>query len=111
MKRRIALGAGLALLAGACASMTVTEDALVQRTGFALGLEPGQFKISNRMNEGVMARYNVETTTGKKFNCSVGGTVSVLGASASDAICTEVGAQGAANTCNALLKAANKCPT
>lgn len=109
MKKRIALGLALALLAGACASMTVNDDALVQRTGFALGLEPNQFKITNRMNEGVMARYNVETTTGKKFNCSVGGSLSILGASATDAICTEVGAQGAANTCNALLKAANKC--
>jgi hypothetical protein len=109
MKKRIALGLALALLAGACASLTVSDDAIVQRTGSALGLEPNQFKITNRMNEGTVSRYKVETNAGKKFNCSVGGSLSILGASATDAICTEAGAQGAANTCNALLKAANKC--
>lgn len=103
------------LLSG-CASFAVSDDALVQRTGFALGLEPVQFTISNRMDEGTTTRYQVKTTAGRQYNCFVGGSVSVLGKSVSEAICTEMGKDGAQTpknkndgNCNALLKAAGKC--
>lgn len=99
-----------------CASFAVSEDALVQRTGFALGLEPSQFTISNRMDEGTATRYQVRTTAGRQYNCTVGGSLNVLGKSVSDALCSEIGKDGAApaagqggGNCNALLKAAGKC--
>ncbi len=105
----------LGLLSG-CASFAVSDDALVQRTGFALGLEPAQFTISNRMDEGTTTRYQVKTTAGRQYNCFVGGSVSVIGKSVSEAICTEMGKDGVqtpknqnGGNCNALLKAANKC--
>ncbi|SDQ81737.1 hypothetical protein [Pseudoxanthomonas sp. CF125] len=105
----------VALVSG-CASFAVSDDILVQRTGFALGLEPSQFTISNRMDEGTTTRYQVKTTSGQQYNCFVGGSVNVLGKSVSDAICTETGkgaASGSATkptgNCNALLKAAGKC--
>lgn len=109
------VSAVVSLLSG-CASFAVSDDALVQRTGFALGLEPAQFTISNRMDEGTTTRYQVKTTAGKRYSCSVGGSVSVLGKSVSSPICNQIGEDGAeapgkqnkAN-CNALLKAAGKC--
>jgi hypothetical protein len=105
------------ILLSACASFAVSDDALVQRTGFALGLEPGQYTISNRMDEGTTTRYQVKTNTGRKFNCFVGGSVTVIGKSVSEAICTEMGKDGtqvapksrSSANCNALLKAAGKC--
>lgn len=110
---RIVVGLAGALMLTACASMTVSDDDVVQRTGFTLGLEPGDFTVSDRINEGLELRYKVLTKSGKKFNCSMAGSVSVLGAVPSDAICYEAGAAGASSapsaTCNALLKAANKC--
>jgi hypothetical protein len=98
------------LLAG-CASFAVSDDALVQRTGFALGLEPNQFTVSNRMDEGTTTRYRVNTTAGKVYNCSVGGSLSVIGKSVSSALCDEIGQNGAPDkpNCNALTKAAGKC--
>ncbi|KRD39564.1 hypothetical protein ASE35_04275 [Lysobacter sp. Root916] len=112
----IAAIAASALLS-ACASFAVSDDALVQRTGFALGMEPREFTISNRMDEGTTTRYQVKASGGRTFNCFVGGSVSVLGKSVSEAVCTETG-KGAgqsapksqrSGTCNALLKAAGKC--
>ena len=101
------------LSSAGCASFAVSDDALVQRTGFALGLEPGQFTISNRMDEGTSTRYRVQTAGGKAYNCTVGGSLSVVGKSVSSALCDEIGKDGASSAtganCNALLKAANKC--
>ena len=100
------------LLAG-CASVAVTEDAIKQKTAFALGLNQGDFAISNRVDDGVETRYSVKTKTGKTYNCYVTGTVTVLGRTVSDAICSTAGKgskTGSTGTqCNALLKAANKC--
>jgi len=102
-----------ALLLAGCASFAVSDDALVQRTGFALGLEPDQFTISNRMDEGTSTRYKVRTSAGNTYNCTVGGSISVVGKSVSSALCDETGKNGASGTpnasCNALLKAAGKC--
>ncbi len=74
-----------------CASIAVTDDALVERTAFALGLEKGGFTIENRVNDGVTTRYRVRTKRGDEFNCFVGGSISVIGRSVSEAICTKKG--------------------
>ena len=42
-----------------CALVAVTEDALIERTAFALGLEKGSFTIANRVDDGVTTRYSV----------------------------------------------------
>lgn len=110
MKFKLALGAILAL--SACASLTVSDGSIAERTAAALGLEASQITITDRVNDGTSARYKVQTSAGQKFNCTVGGSLSILGASTTDAICTPVSADGkvaAGATCNALLKAANKC--
>jgi hypothetical protein len=112
--------AGVLLALGACASAAVTTDALEDRTSRALGLERGQFTISDRVDEGTATRYAVLAKSGRRYNCTVGGSFSVVGRVVSDAICTEMGKPaGAANsaptgapntaTCNALLRAAGKC--
>ncbi len=97
-----ALGAG-------CASFTVTDDALVQRTAAATGMPAGTFTISDRSDEGVTTRY---VAKGKKgtFNCYVTGTVSHLGRTVSDAMCTAAGSSQAttANSDNALIREYNK---
>ena len=74
-----------------CASIAVTDDALVERTAFALGVDKGSFTIENRVNDGVTTRYSVKTNRGDQFNCFVGGSISVLGRMVSEAICTKKG--------------------
>lgn len=108
-------------LLGACASVAVTDDAIVQRTATALSQTPANVKITNRVNEGIKTSYLATTADGRAFNCYVTGTVSVTGRVVSDALCTPAaagtvagGAPAAAapaptTTCNALLKAAGKC--
>lgn len=80
-----------ALAATGCASIAVTDDAIVDRTAFALGLAKGDFTISNRTDEGTTTRYSVRTKSGQDFNCFVGGSIGVLGRSVSEAICTKKG--------------------
>ena len=105
----------LAVLAG-CASVAVSNDAIEQNTASTLGLAKGTFTISDRVNDGVKSSYGVKTNSGKQYSCYVTGTVSVMGRVVSDAVCNEVGkpAKQATGTgsapCNALLKAAGKCP-
>ncbi|RYZ13657.1 MAG: hypothetical protein EON61_06480 [Alphaproteobacteria bacterium] len=101
--------AALLLAAGGCASMTVSDDAIAQRTSTSLGLEPGTFTISDRVNEGMEVRFKATTTKGQVYNCSMAGSVSLIGAVPSDALCTPMGGGAVTNQCNALLKAANKC--
>lgn len=104
-----------AVLVGGCASVAVTDDAIMQRTAFALGLENKDFTVSNRVDDGTTARYQVKTRSGRQFNCYIGGSISVTGRSVSEAICTELGrdgvkpAPGSAASCNALVKSAGKC--
>lgn len=108
-----------ALLAG-CASVAVTEDALEKNTAFALGLEPGSFTISDRQDDGFKTSYRVGARNGRRFSCYVTGSLSMLGRTVSDAVCSESGrtSTGPANAaspatrstpCNALLKAAGRC--
>lgn len=96
----------------------LSDDVLMQRTGFALGLDKSEFTISNRQepNKSSEVYYLVTTKAGKKFNCYVAaGFTSIVtpDSDASDAICSEIGGSGASNgnsrACNALLKAAGKC--
>ncbi|WP_206198897.1 hypothetical protein [Zoogloea dura] len=98
-----------------CASVAVTDDAITQRTAFALGVDRKDLTISNRVDDGTTSRYQVKTRAGRQYNCFVGGSISVLGRTVSEAICTEVGRDGATRpavapaNCNALLKSAGKC--
>lgn len=79
-----------AIISG-CASMTVTNESLEQNTAFALGINKGDFTISNRVDEGVKTTYSVKTKSGQQYNCYVTGTVGVTGRVVSDAICNKVG--------------------
>lgn len=107
--------AALAAMTSACASFSVSDDAIEQSTAHALGLPEGAFTITDRSNDGVKASYMVRTDSGKQYSCYVTGGVSQLGRAVSDAICSELGKGGAigkpatGGTCNALLKAAGKC--
>jgi hypothetical protein len=80
-----------ALATAGCASLAVTDEAIVDRTAFALGLAKGDFTISNRTDEGTTTRYFVKTKSGQEFNCFVGGSISVLGRVVSEAVCTRRG--------------------
>ena len=91
MKSKLVLSALLLPFAiVGCASVAVTEDALVERTAFALGLEKGSFTIANRVDDGTTTRYSVAAKN-QQFNCYVGGTISVMGRVVSEAICTKKG--------------------
>ncbi len=91
INQRIWLYAGLFLMLGGCAAWAVTQDALVDRTAHALGLDKNQFKIENRVDDGVTTRYSVKTDSGQQYNCYVGGSISVLGRMVSEAICSKKG--------------------
>ncbi len=80
-----------AIAASGCASMAVTDQAIVDRTAFALGLDKTAFTISGRVDEGTTTRYAVKTKAGLEYNCFVGGSFSVVGRSVSEAICTRKG--------------------
>lgn len=111
----------LTLAAAGCASMAVTDEAIVTNTSRALGLDRSQFSISDRADQGVQTTFTARTKAGKVYSCYVEGSVSVLGRVVSDALCTEMRgtagakpgaapAQPAADpSCNALLRAAGKC--
>ncbi len=74
-----------------CASLAVTDQAIVDRTAFALGVDKQAFTISNRADEGTTTRYNVRLKSGQEYSCFVGGSISVIGRSVSDAVCTKKG--------------------
>jgi len=111
----LATAAILVALTSACASFSVTDDAIERNTAQSLGLAKGTFTITDRSNDGVKASYLVRTDNRKQFSCYVTGGISVTGRAASDAICSELGKGGMSGkpatdgACNALLKAAGKC--
>lgn len=74
-----------------CASVAVTDDALVTRTAFALGLERDSFTIENRVDDGHTTRYSVRTKQGVQHNCFVGGAIGITGRVVSEAICSKKG--------------------
>ena len=88
---KLATAIGVPLLVIGCASVAVTNEAIVDRTAFALGLAKTDFTVSQRVDEGTTTRYAVRTKNGQEFNCSVGGSFNVLGRSVSDALCTKKG--------------------
>lgn len=79
-----------ALLAG-CASFAVTEESLVEKTAFALGLDAGDFTISDRQDSGVDTRYVATTKKGAVYRCYVTGSITTMGRTVSDAICNRKG--------------------
>ena len=93
MKHRSPMATILAAAAAAagCASTLVSDDAIVERTAFALGLNRTDFTISSRSDDGASTRYNVRTKTGQEFNCSLGVVVSVLGRQVTDPVCNRKG--------------------
>ncbi len=91
MRTRLLSLSAASLLMTACASIAVTDEAIVERTAFALGLAKTDFTIANRTDDGTTSRYSVRTKTGQDYNCFVGGSISVLGRSVSEAICTKKG--------------------
>lgn len=74
-----------------CASMAVTGESLEDKTAFALGLEKGEFSISNRVDNGVRTDYAVRTKRGQEYRCYVTGIVSLMGRAVSDAMCSKKG--------------------
>lgn len=120
--KKIALCGLLAVFFSGCASVAVNDDALQSRTASALGLRQGEFNITNRQDSGVRTDYTVTASNNRVYSCYVTGTVSYLGRTVSDAICTQTAGaktatqaptakaeKPASSSCNALLKAANKC--
>ena len=91
MKSTLCIAVLAAATATGCASIAVTDEALVDRTAFALGLGKGDFTISNRVDEGTTTRYSVKSKSGQEFNCFVGGSIGVLGRVVSEAVCTKKG--------------------
>jgi hypothetical protein len=103
-------------LAG-CAA-TVTQEGVEQRTSMAIGRPAGSFTIANQ-TEGNAGRidYSVKTKDGKTFNCYMYSATGLQRAMSfgqtphSDAVCSlQSGAGPAPAPCNALEKAAGRCP-
>ncbi len=97
------------------AERNVSDADLIPRTETAIGLSASQFTISDRTNEGVTARYKVKTSTGKQYNCFVGGSLTGIGKSVSEAVCTPLDGSAPAaqpasgKPCDALSRAAGRC--
>lgn len=80
-----------AIVVTGCASVAVTNESLEDKTAFALGLDKGDFTISNRTDSGVDTNYTVKTKKGQEYRCYVQGTVSIMGRTVSDAVCSRKG--------------------
>ncbi|MEQ1556129.1 MAG: hypothetical protein ABL915_04950 [Gallionella sp.] len=107
--RRAALVVVVAGFVTGCASM-VSSDVIEKNTAFTLGLEKGDFTISNREDSGVKSSYDVKTKAGKKYSCYLTSSMGMT----SDALCSEKGKTSKPSSenspsCNALLKAAGRC--
>ena len=107
------------VLALAGCAATITQDGVEQRTSIAIGRPAGSFTISNQ-TEGSAGRidYSVKTKDGKTFTCYMySATGFQRGMSFgqtphSDAVCiAQAGAIAVAVPCNALDKAAGRCPS
>ena len=107
------------VLALAGCAATITQDGVEQRTSIAIGRPAGSFTISNQ-TEGSAGRidYSVKTKDGKTFTCYMySATGFQRGMSFgqtphSDAICiAQAGAIAVEASCNALDKAAGRCPS
>lgn len=101
------------LSASGCASVAVTGSALEQRTASALGVPSTEITISNRTDSGVRTDYVATTSQNRVYNCYVTGTVSIVGRTVSDAMCSQTsgpaGAVGVTSQSdNALTRAHNQ---
>lgn len=74
-----------------CASVAVTDESLEDKTAFALGLDKGDFTISNRTDSGLDTNYLVKTKKGREYRCYVQGMVTIMGRTVSDAVCNKKG--------------------
>src|SRR3546814_811881 len=84
-------------------------DKVQSRTADALGLETGDFTVSDLEKDGVATRYRVTTNSGEKYSCYVTSTSGFVGfmsggSSVSDAVCNQKGKHVA----NPFLEAAGK---
>lgn len=68
----------LVVLTG-CASFSVSDDVLRERTAFALHLKENNITINNRHNSLRTAHYDADTRDGRRFKCSVTLTFPVPG--------------------------------
>ena len=95
------------------ASFAVSDESLVSRTETAIGLPSSDFSISDRVNEGVTARYKVRTKAGRQYSCFVGGSLTGIGKSVSEAVCKPLGSPDNAwpsdESCDALSRQAGRC--
>ncbi len=95
------------------ASFAVSDESLVPRTETAIGLPSSEFTISDRVNEGVTARYKVMTKSGKQYSCFVGGSLTGIGKSVSEAVCKPLDGSSPSRSsdknCDALSRAAGRC--
>src|SRR3546814_9762027 len=71
-------------------------DKVQSRTADALGLETGDFTVSDLEKDGVATRYRVTTNSGEQYSCYVTSTSGFVGfmsggASVSDAVCNQKG--------------------
>ncbi len=74
-----------------CASLAVSDEAVVERTAFALGIGRSDFTVSNRVDDGTTTGYSVRTKAGQDFNCLVGGSLGLFGRAVSEAVCSKTG--------------------
>ncbi len=88
---KLAAAVCASLVMAGCASLAVTDEALVDRTAFALGLNKTDFTLNQRVDEGTTTRYAVRTKSGQDFNCFVGGSFGITGRVVSEAVCTKKG--------------------
>lgn len=68
----------LAILTG-CASFSLSDDVLRERTAFALHLKESNITINNRHDSLRTAHYDADTRDGRRFKCSVTLTFPVPG--------------------------------
>jgi hypothetical protein len=86
-----------AFIFSGCASVAISNDAIVERTAFALSLDKSAFTISNRVDESTRSSYSVAVNDGRKYNCYIGGGFSGPIRVVGDAMCSVVaGSSGAA---------------
>ena len=93
---------------GTLGNMVIQDNSLQQRAAFALNTTADQLTISNRQGSIDGAVNFVATTKGKSYQCyitTVGGVVN------SQAICSGANSvkSNTGQSCNALLRAANRC--
>jgi len=89
MKQDILTSLFLVVLA-ACASFAVNDDVLAHQTSQKLAVKAADLTIAHRKVNGDHTVYEVQTRQGRYYDCSVSGTVSVMGHSMSEPVCRRV---------------------